>query len=173
MHSIDAPTAGASPEGAPEEAGSVAVVAADSFLTLRYRLAGPDGDAVIDTFGGPPATLSLGTGELAPALEAKLIGLAAGTRRSFALAPGEAFGDRTDALVQRLGRWALAEALGAEADGVDDHAAGDVVRFPTPDGTASVAAIVRSVEDDTLVLDFNHPLAGRAATFEVELLAVL
>ena len=37
-----------------------------SFLTLRYRLAGPDGAAVVDTFGALPATLSLGSGQLAP-----------------------------------------------------------------------------------------------------------
>ena len=45
--------------------------------------------------------------------------------------------------------------------------------MPTPDGLASVAAIVRDVAGETVLLDFNHPLAGRAATFEVEVLAVL
>jgi len=43
-----------------------------SFLTLHYRLAGPDGADVINTFDGKPATLSLGTGQLAPAMEARL-----------------------------------------------------------------------------------------------------
>lgn len=149
-------------------------MAADSFLTLRYRLSGPDGAAVVDTFGGAPATLSLGTGELAPALEQRLLGLRAGERRTFALPPGEAFGARSDALVQRLGRAALAEATG-EADEV--YAVGDVVRFPMPEsspaGGGTVAGIVRAVDADAVVFDFNHPLAGRAATFEVEVLAVL
>ncbi|HET9206114.1 MAG TPA: peptidylprolyl isomerase, partial [Burkholderiaceae bacterium] len=45
-----------------------------SFLTLHYRLAGPDGTDVINTFGARPATLSLGAGQLAPAMEALLIG---------------------------------------------------------------------------------------------------
>jgi FKBP-type peptidyl-prolyl cis-trans isomerase SlpA len=49
-----------------------------SFLTLHYRLAGPDGADVVNTFGGKPATLSLGTGQLAPALERHLIGLEEG-----------------------------------------------------------------------------------------------
>lgn len=170
MHSIDAPSAGASPEDAPAEAGSTAVVAADSFLTLRYRLTGPDGTAVIDTFGDRPATLSLGTGELAPALEAKLIGLAPGDARTFALAPGEAFGARSDGLLQRVSRAALADAIGEAGE---DWSVGEVVRLPSPDGAGSVAAVVRAVSADTLLLDFNHPLAGRAGTFEVELLAVL
>ncbi|MFM8767684.1 MAG: peptidylprolyl isomerase, partial [Rubrivivax sp.] len=63
-----------------------------SFLTLHYRLAGPDGADVINTFSDKPATLSLGTGELSPAIEARLIGLAEGARTQFELAPGEAFG---------------------------------------------------------------------------------
>jgi len=62
-----------------------------SFLTLHYRLAGPDGGELINTFADKPATLSLGNGELAPAIEQRLIGLAEGTHTRFELAPGEAF----------------------------------------------------------------------------------
>ena len=46
-----------------------------SFLTLHYRLAGPDGADVVNTFNDKPATLSLGTGQLAPAMERHLLGL--------------------------------------------------------------------------------------------------
>ena len=73
-----------------------------SFLTLHYRLAGPDGADVVNTFADKPATLSLGTGELAPGVEAKLIGLAEGTRHSFELPAGAAFGDRSPELMQRV-----------------------------------------------------------------------
>ena len=75
-----------------------------SFLTLHYRLAGPDGAAVVDTFDGQPATLSLGQGELAPAMEARLIGLPEGARQSFELAAGEAFGERNPQMLQRVKR---------------------------------------------------------------------
>ena len=64
-----------------------------SFLTLHYRLAGPAG-TVINTFEGKPATLSVGTGELSPALEQRLIGLTEGARATFELPAGEAFGER-------------------------------------------------------------------------------
>mgnify|MGYP000955715924 FL=1 len=56
-------------------------VQAGSFLTLHYRLAGPGGD-IINTFNDKPATLSLGTGELSPAVEKRLIGLEEGARAS-------------------------------------------------------------------------------------------
>jgi len=58
---------------------TLATIQPGSFLTLHYRLSGPAGD-VVNTFAAAPATLTLGTGELAPALEALLIGLAEGTR---------------------------------------------------------------------------------------------
>jgi FKBP-type peptidyl-prolyl cis-trans isomerase SlpA len=47
------------------------------------------------------------------------------------------------------------------------------VSFPTPDGQGSFAGVVREVAADTLVFDFNHPLAGRPVTFDVELIGVL
>jgi FKBP-type peptidyl-prolyl cis-trans isomerase SlpA len=66
-------------------------ISAGSFLTLHYRLAGPAGD-IINTFDGKPATLTLGSGELAPAVEQRLIGLEEGARATFDIPAGEAFG---------------------------------------------------------------------------------
>jgi FKBP-type peptidyl-prolyl cis-trans isomerase SlpA len=144
-------------------------VQAGSFLTLHYRLAGPDGANVINTFGEQPATLSLGNGELAPAMESRLLGLAEGSRASFELAPGEAFGERNPELVQRVKRSLLAQW----GDPDEVYHEGDVVKFPTPDGQGAYAGVVREVGDEALLFDFNHPLAGRPVTFEVHLIGVL
>jgi FKBP-type peptidyl-prolyl cis-trans isomerase SlpA len=140
-----------------------------SFLTLHYRLAGPDGADVINTFDGKPATLSLGAGQLAPAMERRLIGLSEGAHERFSLAEGEAFGDRNPELVQRV-RLSLLHELG-DRDATYD--VGDVVQFPTPDGAGSYAGVVREVGDGWLLFDFNHPLAGRPVTFEVRVIGVL
>lgn len=140
-----------------------------SFLTLHYRLSDPDGTAVIDTFADKPATLSLGTGQLAPALEACLIGLPEGSRHCFTVPAGEAFGQRNGELVQRVARSLLVQ-LG---DPDESYQAGDVVQFPTPDGQGAYAGVVRETGPDWVLFDFNHPLAGRAVTFEVELIGVL
>ncbi len=140
-----------------------------SFLTLHYRLAGPDGADVINTFHDKPATLSLGTGELAPAVEQRLIGLAEGSRERFELAAGEAFGDRNPDLLQRVKRSLLAE-LG---DPDETYAVGDVVQFPTPDGQGAYAGVVRELGEDWVLFDFNHPLAGQPVSFEVHLIGVL
>ena len=140
-----------------------------SFLTLHYRLAGPDGDDLINTFADKPATLSLGTGELAPAMERRLLGLEEGTHHSFELEAGEAFGDRNPELLQRVARSLLTQ-LG---DPDERYNVGDVVQFPTPNGQGAYAGVVREVAADSLVFDFNHPLAGRPVTFEVQLIGVL
>ena len=140
-----------------------------SFLTLHYRLAGPDGADIINTFDDKPATLSIGSGELAPAMEARLLGLAEGTRTAFDLAPGEAFGVRNPELLQRVKRSLLAQM----GDPDEPYQVGDVVQFPTPDGRAAYAGVVRELGADWLLFDFNHPLAGQPVTFEVQLIGVL
>jgi FKBP-type peptidyl-prolyl cis-trans isomerase SlpA len=147
----------------------VTAVQPGSFLTLHYRLAGPDGAALVDTFDAQPATLSLGTGELAPAMEARLIGLAEGARQSFELAPGEAFGARSAELLQRV-KLSLLHELG---DPDATYAVGDVVQFPTPDGQGAYAGVVRELGTDWLLFDFNHPLAGQPVRFDVHVIGVL
>ena len=140
-----------------------------SFLTLHYRLSGPDGVDVINTFNDQPATLSLGTGELAPAVEARLIGMKEGSRTLFEMPAGAAFGERNPELLQRVKR-SLLEQFG---DPDADYGVGDVVQFPTPDGQGAYAGMVRELGSDWLLFDFNHPLAGRPVTFEVQLIGVL
>jgi FKBP-type peptidyl-prolyl cis-trans isomerase SlpA len=140
-----------------------------SFLTLRYRLCGPDGAAVIDTFDDKPATLSLGTGQLSPAIEQRLIGLPEGVQTSFELPPGAAFGDRNPELLQRVKRTLLAELGDPDAE----YHAGDVVQFPTPDGAGAYAGVVRETHADWVLFDFNHPLAGQAVRFDVHVMGVL
>ena len=140
-----------------------------SFLTLHYRLSGPDGADVINTFNDKPATLSLGTGELAPAVEKRLLGLAEGSHERFELAAGEAFGERNPELLQRVKRRLLAEM----GDPDETYAVGDVVQFPTPDGQGAYAGVVRELGADWVLFDFNHPLAGQPVSFEVQLIGVL
>lgn len=147
---------------------SAAVVVPGSFLTLHYRLAGPAGD-IINTFGDKPATLSLGTGELSPAVEQRLMGLAEGTHATFELPAGEAFGERNADMQQ----WVARKLLAQMGDPDEQYAVGDVVQFPTPDGSGSYAGAVIEANETAVRFDFNHPLAGQPVSFEVQLIGVL
>ena len=143
-------------------------VQAGSFLTLHYRLAGPGGD-IIDTFKDKPATLTLGSGELSPALEEKLIGMEEGARGTFELPAGAAFGERNPEMLQ----WVARSLLAPMGDPKEQYAVGDVVPFPTPDGMGQYAGAVREVSDSAVRFDFNHPLAGQPVTFEVQVIGIL
>jgi len=155
----------------PVETTAPALVQPGSFLTLHYRMAGPDGADIINTFGGKPATLSLGTGELSPAIEQRLLGLPEGTRTTFELAAGVAFGERNPELMQ----WVARKLLNELGDPDEQYKVGDVVQFPTPDGMGQYAGAVQQVKDggDAVQFDFNHPLAGQPVVFEVHVIGVL
>ena len=150
---------------------AIARVEPGSFLTLHYRLAGPGGD-IINTFNDQPATLSLGTGELSPAVEQCLIGLDEGARATFELPAGSAFGERKADMLQ----WVARKLLKQLGDPLETYRVGDVVQFPTPNGQSQYAgAVVQLGTDgsDAVRFDFNHPLAGQPVTFEVHLIGVL
>jgi FKBP-type peptidyl-prolyl cis-trans isomerase SlpA len=150
----------------------MASVQPGSFLTLHYRLAGPAGD-IINTFHDKPATLSLGAGELSPAVEQRMLGLAEGARAQFDIPAGEAFGERNPDMVQ----WVARKLLDRMGDPQEQYNVGDVVQFPTPDGSGSYAGAVQQVGNpdspDAVLFDFNHPLAGQPVTFEVQVIGVL
>jgi FKBP-type peptidyl-prolyl cis-trans isomerase SlpA len=147
----------------------MSIVEPGSFLTLHYRLAGPQGD-IINTFNDKPATLSLGSGTLTPAVEQRLLGLAEGASLVMELPAGEAFGDHNPDMQQ----WVARKLLNELGDPMEKYAAGDVVQFPTPDGLGSYAGTVLQVNSEGAVLfDFNHPLAGQPVTFEIQLIGVL
>jgi FKBP-type peptidyl-prolyl cis-trans isomerase SlpA len=148
-----------------------AIVQADSFLTLHYRVTLVN-DGVflgdfLNTFDDKPATLLMGSGQLAPALEDALMGLAEGTHTTIELPEGAAFGDRNPEMVQRVSL----KLLKAEAELGTEFEVGDLVEFNAAKGR--MAGTIVSFDTEAAVMDFNHPLAGQAVAFEVKLIAVL
>ncbi|MDI6745734.1 MAG: FKBP-type peptidyl-prolyl cis-trans isomerase [Rhodocyclaceae bacterium] len=137
----------------------------DSLVTLHYRVATADDIEIVATFGTTPATLKLGSGELAPPLEACLTDLPVGARREFVLEPAQAFGAHNPDLVKRL----LVSEL---PDGGADIVPSTVVEFTAPGG-GKFAGVVRERDDTTALIDFNHPLAGKPLRFEVEVIGIL
>lgn len=144
------------------------VVTASSYLTLHYRLAGPDGSDIVTTFNDNPATLQMGTGQLAPFLEECLIGLSEGTQQVFELPPEKAFGERNPELVQHVSRATLDE----NSQSGESYAIGDLVEFTAPSG-GRFAGVLRAINDDSALFDFNHPLAGQTVRFEVRIIGIL
>ncbi len=147
------------------------IVQIDSFLTLNYRITlikkGELLGDFLSTFDEKPATLLMGSGQLSPALEAALVGLSQGTHTTVHLLEGIAFGEHNVQMVQRVSMDLLKSeaALGAVFE------VGDIIEFNTQKGR--MAGTIISLDDTAALMDFNHPLAGQAIAFEVQLISVL
>ncbi|MYN11562.1 peptidylprolyl isomerase [Pusillimonas sp. TS35] len=144
----------------------------DSYLTLHYRielLTGPAAGSVFaDTFTGNPATLQLGMGQWAPGMEQALIGRAEGSRFSVDLPAAQAYGERNPDLLQWVSRTVLDENT---EPGVNFEP-GEMVEFAAPNG-GRYSGVLKEINTDAALFDFNHPLAGADLRIEVSLMGVL
>lgn len=136
----------------------------DSLITLNYRIATADDIELIGTFESTPATLQLGSGELAPTLESCLDGLPVGERHVFLLEPLQAFGPHNPQLLKRIPRADLPPESQIEAL--------TLLEFSAPGG-ARFTGLVRELDEQAALIDFNHPLAGKSIRFEVEVVGIL
>lgn len=139
----------------------------DSLITLHYRIANGDDVELVTTFDSTPATLQLGSGELAPPLEMCLIGVGVGERRVFLLEPDQAFGAHNPQLIQRIGLDDLPGDANPELHGM--------IEFSSPRGDKFTGMVreLDSEETKSVLVDFNHPLAGKSIRFEVEIIGIL
>lgn len=140
------------------------VVTENSLLTLHYRLALADDTELVSTFDGKPATLQLGSGELAPVLERCLIDLPIGERTVFLLEAEQAFGPHNPQLMQRFVR--------SELPNPGELREMALIEFKAPNG-ACYTGLVRELTEEGALIDFNHPLAGKAIRFEVDVIGIL
>ena len=139
-------------------------VRSDSFLTLHYRIAALDGEEFLSTFDMSPATLQMGSGQLAENLESVLIGLPARERFVFELEPAQAFGEHNPRLVERIARSGLPEGMELREN--------SVVEFTAPNG-GTFAGFLRELDATYALFDFNHPMAGKTIRFEVEIIGIM
>jgi FKBP-type peptidyl-prolyl cis-trans isomerase SlpA len=147
---------------------SLPVVTEAAYLTLHYRLASMDDNDIVTTFHENPATLQLGTGQLAPFLEVCLLGLPEGSHQTFELPAEKAFGPRNPDLIQ----WVSRTTLDRNFQSGEEYAVGDVIEFAAPGG-GRFAGVLRDINADDALFDFNHPLAGQSLRFEVKIIGVL
>jgi len=137
----------------------------NSLITLNFRIAQTDNGVVMfSSFDATPMTMQMGAGELMPALEARLLGMPAGTRETLQFVEGEAFGPYMEELVEKGARAHIPPEL--------QLTQATVYSFPAPDGS-SYPGLVRELTDEYARIDFNHPLAGKAVTVEVEIIGVI
>ena len=144
---------------------TVRAVARGDTLEIRYALRPHGGEDIISNFDETePDTLTLGDGTLSPMLEQWLVDLLPGERHVFLLDPWQAFGASQPDLVQTMPKSDLPADLNIEVD--------QLFEFAMPNGQ-TLAGRVLEIGDEAVKVDFNHPLAGMAVEFEVEIVRIL
>lgn len=139
-------------------------ISPESTVTLHLSLSLEDGTVAESTFEDEPLTFTMGDGTLEEGLELGLYGLKAGNTQRLVLEPGQAFGLHDPARLHQLSRSEFSTELELEP--------GVIIGFDTPSGEELPGTIV-SLTDETVEVDFNHPLAGRVIVFEVEIITVV
>ena len=130
--------------------------------TVRVHYVGTltDGTEFDSSARGDPIEVTLGGGQVIPGFENALLGMAEGDKKSVTLEPSDAYGPHNHQLIHVVER----ERIPAEMD-LD---VGTVLHASDPDGR-QLRLLVVALEDGRVTLDANHPLAGKALTFGLEL----
>ncbi|WP_447589230.1 FKBP-type peptidyl-prolyl cis-trans isomerase [Aquipseudomonas campi] len=131
-------------------------------VTLHFALKLANGDVVDSTFDKQPATFKVGDGNLLPGFEAALFGFKAGDKRSVQVEPENAFGQPNPQNVQIMPRSQFQDMELSE---------GLLVIFNDAANT-ELPGVVKAFDDAQVTIDFNHPLAGKTLSFDVEIIAV-
>lgn len=133
-------------------------VATDRVVSVRYTLS-----IAGDTVENGEIEYLHGHANIVPGLESALDGAAVGQQLQVDVPPDLAYGDRMEVELQRVPRDNFPPQMEL-APGMQFHARG-------PDGEA-VPVWIAGVEEDVVLIDLNHPLAGATLTFDVEILSV-
>ncbi|MES2771881.1 MAG: FKBP-type peptidyl-prolyl cis-trans isomerase [Pseudomonadota bacterium] len=149
-------------------------VQADSYLTLHYRLSDLAGNELVSTYELSPATLQMGSGQLAEPLEHCLIGLRTKQDYRFELSAEQAFGEHNPRLVERIARNALPPGLELKENTLIEFNSGTTSDLAQQHPSAGAfAGFLRELNEHSALFDFNHPLAGQALCFEVRIIGIL
>lgn len=137
-------------------------IGSDKVVTLHFALKLASGEVVDTTFDKQPATFKVGDGNLLPGFEAALYGFKAGDKRTLQIEPESAFGQPNPQNVQVMPRSQFQDMELSE---------GLMVIFNDAANT-ELPGVVKTFDDAQVTIDFNHPLAGKTLSFDVEIIEV-
>lgn len=138
-------------------------IAQHKVVTIHYKVSDSDSDEVIDSsVNGEPMTYLHGARNIIPGLEQALEGKSVGDELEVTVEPVDAYGERSDDRVQQVPIEAFQE--------IEKIEPGMAVTAQTDQGTINLVVI--EVDETTVTVDANHPLAGKMLKFEVKIEAV-
>lgn len=132
-------------------------------VKIHYTGTLDDGTEFDSSAGRDPLEFQLGGGKVIPGFDNAVEGMTVGDSKNVRIEPDEAYGQRHEQLVQDVQRSALPDDLTPEV--------GMALQSQSPDGRVMMLTVT-AVAEDTITVDGNHPLAGQALSFDIELVAI-
>ena len=122
-----------------------------------------DGTVFDSSRNREPFEFTIGAGQVIPGFEQGIVGMAKGETKTVTLQPEDAYGKIRDDLIVAVNKSEMPADLNAEV--------GQQLQINQPDGKV-IPVTVTDISEEKITLDANHPLAGKALTFEIELLEI-
>ena len=132
-------------------------------VQIHYTGTLDDGTEFDSSAGRDPLQFTVGTGQVIPGFDKAVEGMAIGEKKTVNIEPEEAYGPRQDHMVQEVPKSALPPELEPEV--------GMGLQAKSQDGQ-NVQLTVTEVGEEKITVDANHPLAGKALNFEIELMQI-
>ena len=134
--------------------------------TVRIHYTGTldDGTEFDSSAGREPLEFALGGGQVIPGFDAAVDGMSVGESKSVTIPSDQAYGERHEQLVQQVPRDALPDEIKPEV--------GMQLQSRSPEGQV-MNLVITDVEDESITVDGNHPLAGQALTFAIDLVEIV
>ena len=130
-----------------------------SFVSIEYTLTDESGAVIDSNVGKEPLTYIQGAGQIVKGLEQELTGMKVGDQKKVSVKPEDGYGIPDQQAFQEVAR----ETIPVEA-----QKAGSMLMTKGPDGRG-MPIRVHEVKEKTVVVDFNHPLAGKTLKFDVKI----
>ena len=153
ISSVQAETAGKKP---------VPSVTDGDFVYIEYTLKLEDGSVVDSNVGSDPMNFIHGKGQIVPGLEKQLTGMKKGENKHVVVKPEDGYGKIRKDAIREVPREKIPE---------ESHKAGAKIQGYTATGRV-IPMTVKEVKDKTIVLDYNHPLAGKTLYFDVNIVDI-
>jgi len=132
-------------------------------VTLHFALRLEDGEVIDSNFEREPVAFTVGDGNLLPGFEKAIFGLLEGERKTLVIKPEDGFGQRNPNNIQEIARTQFSPDI--------ELSEGLMLSFADAQKT-ELPGVVAHFNDDVVVVDFNHPLAGRDILFDVAILRI-
>jgi len=141
---------------------SAGVIHDGSRVSFNYVLS-VDGRVIDSSERRGPIVYTHGEGTIIPGLSARLAGLKAGEEETFDIPPEEAYGMRDEEAMREIPQSQLPQGI--------EPFAGMPLQIQSQNGRTAIISIAE-VKQDTVIVDFNHPLAGKTLNFRVHIISV-